>query len=274
MSRLAFRRTACGALALITIVATLALGGAPSAATTAADQPPAPTAPVTAIVSPLASPSCQASGSATLLVPILSGAVTEKVPIPQAVSISDIVLTALGPIFIVCGDLPAAPGSRCNLDNQIAGVWPAQIGTVYPSPNLAGDVVDSADALKTALGLPPDAATPTVVQCEIPGAAQPVQAPAAPPAAPATPLVAPGIPTPGSRTGSAGNASPSAPSATAAPTPRAVSSRVAQLATSLARRVPGGLLLLQLLAAALLALVLVSSWLTSWRVARANVPSG
>lgn len=254
------------------LFAVVAFGVAPRASANGGDAPPDPTMTVMAIVSPLASPACFASGSATLLVPILGGALQEQLPLGKAVSVSDLVLTALGPVYIVCGRLPATPGTQCSLDNQIAGVWPAQIGSLDPAPVVAGNVVDSADALKRALGLPVDAATPDVMKCEIPGATEPVAAPTAPPPAPAAPIVRPAVIAPGAKGGvaTAPTATVSSPSGSSPPGSSHSSSPVARFATALAHRVPGPLLALQLLAAAILAFMFAGSWVTSWRVARTN----
>ena len=72
--------------------------------------PPGGTAEVLAIVSPIVYPVCSASGLSTLLVPVVGGLLENDFHLPPSVSISDVILNALGPVFVVCGDLPAPAG--------------------------------------------------------------------------------------------------------------------------------------------------------------------
>lgn len=200
-----------------------------------------PAREVLAVVSPIASPACQVAGATTLLVPVVSGLVAEQVgevPVP----IDELLLDALSPVFVVCAELPAAPGSRCQIDDQIATLWPAEAGQFLSSPNLVGNLVDALSAALDLLGLPTQGAVHEALVCAVPESTAdstppPLDAPAAAP----TPAVT----------------QPAPP----APTPPAV-------LASISRRVPGGLLGLQLAAAVLLALFLGPSWATSLRLSR------
>src|SRR3546814_13165072 len=79
----------------------------------AQELPPLPEegAPVYAILSPIVAPACAASGTTTLLVPVLGGVIEGELGL-DGTSIRNLLLDSLGPVFIVCGVLPASPGTR------------------------------------------------------------------------------------------------------------------------------------------------------------------
>lgn len=230
--------------------------------------------PILAIVSPFAVSVCAASGAATLLVPILGPVAQDQLGLGDTVSVGDLILDGLGPVFIVCGSLPANPGRRCQLDHDLAVLWPAELTTAMPAPAPLGATVDALEAGLAALGLPPEAALQDALECDVPpsatapepGAAPPPRPPAlaigaAPPPRPT--LDAPSAPRPSPLPSA--REIPQAPSAAApaAPAPAEQERTVLELAS---RHVPGGILALQLLVAALLALFLGGSWLSSWRL--------
>lgn len=268
--RRALRRAACGLLAGL-----VALGAMGSPVRTAA-QEPSPD-PVLAIISPIASPVCHATGTATLLVPIVGGLIAERagqVPIPVA----DLVLDALGPAFIVCAELPEAPGSRCQLDDQIAGLWPQQVGGFVSPPGVLGNTVDAVRAALAAAGLPPQAALEEALVCSVPDQVAD-STPPPPPAPPAPGVSSPVVGSPASEgsfgpapSGSVGLATSglgSPPSGTpgASAVPGGPPSQPGVLA-AITRRVPGGLVGLQVATALLLALFLAGSWGSSLRLRR------
>lgn len=270
------RRWLAGVTALV--ATGLVLVAAPGRSGAQAGPSDDPTREVLAVVSPIASPACQVAGAATLLVPVISGLVAEQagqVPVP----IDELALDALSPVFVVCADLPAAPGSRCQIDDQIATLWPAEAGQFLSSPNLVGNLVDALGAALDLLGLPTQGAVHEALVCAVPESSAddtppPSPPPAPPPAAgePATgptSTAPPPVAAPVTGGGFApptldGPATPRAPTVGEAPPPVAPPAVLA----SIARRVPGGLLALQVAAAVLLAVFLGSSWATSLRLAR------
>src|SRR3546814_16611523 len=72
----------------------------------AQELPPLPEegAPVYAILSPIVAPACAASGTTTLLVPVLGGVIEGELGL-DGTSIRNLLLDSLGPVFIVCGVL-------------------------------------------------------------------------------------------------------------------------------------------------------------------------
>lgn len=238
-----------------------------------------PAREVLAVVSPIASPACQVAGATTLLVPVVSGLVAEQVgevPVP----IDELLLDALSPVFVVCAELPAAPGSRCQIDDQIAGLWPAEVGQFLSSPNLVGNLVDALSAALDLLGLPTQGAVHEALVCAVPESTADSTPPPTPPPAPppaVDPPVEAAAPSPSAPVAApaagGGLATPPLDAPAAAPTP-AVTQPAPPAPTppavlaSISRRVPGGLLGLQLAAVLLLALFLGSSWATSLRLSR------
>ena len=177
-------RWSAAIVALAIVVASCVTVARPSAAQTAPTDPT--TTEVLAIVAPVASPACSASGLATLLVPIVGGLANQQLG-DNFPSVADLILNALGPVYIACGTLPAAPGTRCQIDDQIAELVPTQISSVTgPTPGLLGDVTDALNAALKVLGLQPADALQKALVCEIPAGASAVDAPPAPaPLAPA-----------------------------------------------------------------------------------------
>ncbi|HVX16523.1 MAG TPA: hypothetical protein VHA73_00695 [Acidimicrobiales bacterium] len=248
-------------------------------ASVAQTKQPDPTTEVLAVVSPIASPVCSTSGTATLLVPIVGGLVNQNLP-KSVPSIADLILNALGPVYIACGRLPAAPGTRCQLDDQIAGLVPEQLSsTTGPTPGLLGDLLDSLDAGLKLLGVAPSAALQKALVCEVPAGAAVVTAPAAPPAAapaaetPATPDTAmAALP---ADAGGGYTPTPTADASTPIAAPAPNSAAAAQQTTAaptlidqIAHRVPGGVRTLQGMLGIALALFLASSWTSSWQELR------
>src|SRR3546814_3416014 len=82
---------------------------------------------------------CAASGTTTLLVPVLGGVIEGELGL-DGTSIRNLLLDSLGPVFIVCGVLPASPGTRCQLDDQIAGLLPAEVTSLGLPPTIVGGV--------------------------------------------------------------------------------------------------------------------------------------
>jgi hypothetical protein len=232
----------------------------------AQEAPADPANDVLAIVSPVVAPACALSGSATLLVPIVSGVITPSLP-TGVPSVADVLLNTIGPVFVVCGELPAAPGTRCQLDDQISGMVPAEISSLTgPTPGVVGNTLDSLDALFKALQLPPAAALDEALVCTIndgpgiteapPGESEPVAAP--PVDDSSLTSVIPSL----------GGSFVAAP-AVAGPTASAPAQGApSQLIATVERSVPGGLKALQIAAAALLAVVLLGGWAGSWLDAR------
>lgn len=240
---------------------------------------------ILAIVSPVALPACSDAGSASLLVPILGGVVTSKLNLPMSINLGDLILKALGPVYVVCGVLPSPSQTRCQLDGQIAGIWPSSLATEgLPAPNLVGDAVDAINAGLKELGLPPSAALEKPLDCSAIVTTTPAPAPP-PPLTLTLPAVTPSISTslPALSTSASSDAGfptaslPSrAPSVTipsiAAPSQEpAGSTGVGSVFASLEASVPGGIVALQLILAALLTLVLLAGWLTSGRVAWVDI---
>lgn len=244
-----------------------------------------PAREVLAVLSPVVSPACAASGAATLLVPVVSGLVSDQIgemPIP----VSELLLDALGPVFVVCAELPASPGTQCQLDAQIAGIWPQEVGQFLSPPNLLGNLVDTLAAALSALGLPAQTALEDALVCAVPASTSDDTPPPTPPPVPEPvdldPVEPPAdlgevaAPPTGSSFDPPSLGAPAAvstPGATNAPTTtEAPSTPVPQptVLASIAHRVPGGLLGLQVAAAVALALFLGSSWATSLRLARSD----
>jgi len=238
---------------------------------------------ILAVVSPEALPACSAAGSASLLVPILGGAVQQKLDIPtQDLDVADVILKALGPVYVVCGQLPRSPGTECELDSHIAALWPSeltQVGTT--SPNLVGDQVDAINAALKVLGLPPAAALEKPLDCSVtvddgaPPAPPPAQSPVPPPSVASPSETLPALTSPelsgafptSAATGQV-SALPSTPPAGEPAAARASGAPVVEhVFPSQEEVLPGGLLVAQLFLAVLLALVLAGGWLTSGRLA-------
>jgi hypothetical protein len=279
------RRLFAGVAALVLSTALAGVVTTPAAHATAptTTTPSNPATEVLAVVSPIASPACGASGVATLLVPIVGGVLQTDLGLPKSVSIGTLLLNALGPVYVVCGDLPGSgAGTHCSLDDQLAGIWPAALpadGLIAPTP--IGNLVDSIDNGLKVLGLPPSAALQTALQCQVEAATTAPKAPGAPLAS------SPGVTTPAAASVAASSLPPtsalavptsgggSLPTsqgltatgspASAATTPPASGER---LVSFLRHHLPSWLLALQLMAAAVLALVLTGSWLTSAMVSR------
>lgn len=261
------------ALVAATVLAIVTL--APAASSQEVPPLPPEGAPVYAIVSPVANPVCQASGSATLLVPILGGLAGQSLGTGE-LPISDLILDSLGPVFIVCGSLPPSPGSRCQLDDQIAGVLPDQLTSVLPPPAIVGNVVDAVGAVLDPLGArDATASLSPALQCSIAGPSEAVGAPPAPPTLPAVlpslatsapmalPTVGGGAPLP------AVTGSPVPASSLTTPTVAMTPASAPEAVLDLVRRViPGWLQLLQLLLGGFLVAFLAVSWATSLGIRR------
>jgi len=285
-------RRAAGTLGVVLLAAAAVLALAPGGgahATTIAATPavtptttgPNPATEILAIVSPIASPACGASGTATLLVPILGGVLQTDLGLPKSVSVATVLLDALGPVYIVCGDLPGSAAPHCSLDNQIAGVWPATLpsdGLAPPAP--VGDLVASIDNGLRVLDLPPSAALENALQCSVQSGSTAPKAPGAP--APAPGAATPPSDAPPSPSGLPSTASLAAPSSGAAIPAQAalgspsvpiaaapVRSATSELSSFLRYHVPSWLLALQLIVGIVLALFLTGSWATSARLAQA-----
>ncbi|HEX3706983.1 MAG TPA: hypothetical protein VHV76_10165 [Mycobacteriales bacterium] len=237
------------------------------------DSKPGPESQVLAIVSPLALPACSTAGSATLLVPIVGGILQNSLHLPKSVSVANLLLDALGPVYVVCGDLPASPGTRCSLDDQIAAVWPDSLSSEGLSPPApAGDVVDSLAAALKILHLSVLDATKQALKCRVDKAVAP---PPAPPGVlgPVPPVAAT---VPGGSPVATG-AVPPLPGTLTAPTSGSAPPQLAQpvttspsLVSAVTHRLPSAVVACQVALALLLALVLVGSWLTSVRLRRAR----
>jgi hypothetical protein len=235
--------------------------------------PDDPTTPILAIVSPIAAPACAAAGAGTLLIPILGGLVADNLGVGDSVDVADLVLDVLGPLYVVCGTLPESPGSRCALDANLAGIWPADVsGFGLSAPVVAGNVVDALGALLDILGLPPVTAVTQALACDVADAELAPEA--APPADPA-PLTAPvgseGA-GPGSPPAATSLARPPAAGETRPPIGGAARAPARSITSVVDDTVPGGLLALQLAVAAALLLCLSGSWFTSWRLGRRSEP--
>jgi hypothetical protein len=241
-----------------------------------------PSRAVLAIVSPIAAPACAEAGSATLLVPIVGGLVDSKLGTGNVVSVGDVLLDSLGPVYIVCGTLPAAPGTRCQLDDQIAGVLaqalPATAQQAVASPVLVGAVIDSLAAALHLLGLPPLDALSPALQCNIAAAPKAAEAPPAPkvdaaPTAGGPPVESPSAVPPLPDGGAAAPVVPmpaalSSTASLARTQGRATEGPTQTIVNLVSHHVPGWLLSLQMAVAAFLAAFLVGSWLTAARAAR------
>lgn len=250
---------------LIIIVAAL-MPAAASAAPLAAEEDPVERIKV--IVSPAAAPACLQTGTVTFFAPIVPLILVDNgVPLPGG--FGSTVLDALGPVYVVCGSLPASPGTRCAIDATIVGFIPpeaAQAGVTPPSP--MGILIDSL----AALGADPNAlANP--LECDVipvPGGEDiPSGELAVPPASPAPPP--PSAPPPSIEPTSAQPASPPSPE------PRPGSSRDVSVqpgapssASSGVRFIPQQIVraavsslakLLQLLLATLLIVTVVRGWM-------------
>ena len=286
------RRCAAGlALATMVVPALLLFNmGFPSGASSGTT-PPSVTS-VLAIPSPLALPACSAAGSASLLVPILGGVAQSDLGLPKSLTIGNLLLTAAGPVYVVCGDLPSSPNTQCQLDSKIAGIWPSTISSEgLNSPNPVGDTVNSMNAALAALDLPPSAALEAPLSCSV--VAIDATAPAAPPAAPASgaapalvpttttlPLPTTTLPAPTAVGLTSGGsalpqpssvASPSTSVAAAAPSQsKQPGTGLGQSLSSLSQSLPGGILALQLALAILLALFIGGAWLTSGHLVGRN----
>jgi hypothetical protein len=229
----------------------------------------APANEVLAIVSPLAAPACSASGSTTLLVPILASSVGDQIGVPGHV-ITDVVLNSLGPLFVVCASLPEGKGSRCELDDQFVGAWPAELSSLLAFPLIVGPVVDATEAALKALGLPADPlGLGRALMCSVPtsGGTIPVAPPA--PGAPGAP--GSGFGAGGPVAGTAGTTPSEAPRAAVAPGDSTPGRSILSVVRSIVPyRVPGGLHALQVGLAILLGSLLVGGWAASARGARTD----
>ena len=233
-----------------------------------------PTTPILAVVSPLALPACSAAGSATLLVPILGGLAGSTLGVDGSIDVGDLVLDVVGPLYVVCGTLPSSIGTRCELDANIAGLWPAELaGFGMSSPVVVGNLTDSLNALLALLGQPPVAEVAQTLQCFVPEGAGAIDAPPAPP--PVGDVVVPGAPLGGLAGPSVGGLPALDPPVVSAPSrPAADVPVVGALVSTLDERVPGGVRALQVVFAVALLLCLVRSWYTSWRITRADAADG
>jgi hypothetical protein len=255
------------------------LSPAGAAATGSGGQKSSAPREVLAIVSPLALPACSAAGSATLLVPIVSGLLQDGLHLPKNVSVGDLLLNAIGPVFVVCGDLPASAGTRCSLDDQIAAVWPESLTAKSLSPPApAGDLFDSLTAALQLLHLNALDAVKPALKCRVETAKAPPPAPPglAPPAGPVAPVAVPSAGSlPASTTAQPGsaNSAPTLPSVVTAPRPSSAPPQLAapasvspSLVSAVTRRLPSGVVAMQVALGLLLALVLAGAWLTSGRL--------
>ncbi len=227
--------------------------------------------PVLAIVSPFGYAACSAAGVSSLLVPLLGGVVEDQLGIGDTVNVGEVVLDAIGPVFVVCGSLPEAPGRRCQLDGEIAAVWPAQLNTATLSPPVAGAAVDSVEAGLALLGLPPEAALDEALECEFPSSAAAPKPGAAPPRRPDSAGAPPSSNGPGLET-ALGAAPPLIGVPDLAPEIDTVTGngRTRRVLGAVAGGSAGPGLALQLVVAAMLAGFLIVSWLRSFRIAAAD----
>jgi hypothetical protein len=270
MSSRLVRSGAMAVAALVTaLAATVPVAAPPASAEARAAAAPNP---VLAILSPIAAPACTTAGTATLLVPIVGGLVQSQLALGKSVDIGDVILDALGPVYVVCGTLPAAPGTRCQLDDQIAGLLPSQISSVTgPAPALVGALLDVLGAALEPLGLTAADALKPALQCDIrapggaaqapPGADAPVALPPVPGVDTITPPPAI-LPAPAGLDGVLG---PTTNVEGAAPARVAPTETVVDLVRHV---VPDWVHALQLLAAAVVVLFLAGSWVVSARAAR------
>jgi hypothetical protein len=246
------------------LVIACALPAVPASAQEALPEDPA--TEVLAILSPVVAPACALSGTSTLLVPIVSGLVAPYLP-AEIPSVGDLLLNSIGPLFVVCGALPAPPGSRCQIDDQIAGLLPVEVSSLTgPTPGFLGNLIDTLDQLLKVVGLEPLAAVRDALVCTVNQGAGVTDAPAAeaPPeeAPPVEDLVIDESFAP------IDVALPSlAPSITPSAAPVARSAPQ-QLVATVDRSLPGGLKGLQIATAALLALTLLAGWGGAWRESR------
>jgi hypothetical protein len=276
LSRIARWVAAC-AVPLVILGPELLESHVASAAAPAASTPIP--APILALVSPIAAPECQAAGSATLLVPIVGGLVADKLGIKN-ISIGNLLLEALGPVYVVCGDLPSTPNTQCSLDDSIEAVWPASIAAELPPPNVVGALVNEVAAALKTLGLPPQDALANALKCHIVTSGVTPTAPVAPPSLPPASIPTPvGLPStstvmPLSSSGLGGPPLTSALSPTTTTTvpktapAEAKSAGPQELLTYFEPKVPAIVAAIQLLLAALLFVFLVGSWVGSLRSRR------
>lgn len=276
------RRMRTGAALLLAVVLAAVALVVPVA--DAQEAPADPATEVLAILSPIASPVCNASGVSTLLVPIVGGIVDDGLGIGGGpITVGDLLLDSLGPVFIACGSLPAPDGTRCELlDGQIAGLWPEDLnGVGLTSPGVGGNLVEGVARALAVLGLPPLTALEAPLECAVPADALAPEAPPAPPPA-SVPLDDNGAPVIGSDpvlrppSSGAGAGSPSLGSTPSVALGTAVqpgappTSGTVTVAEVVFRSVPGGVVVLQLLVAAALVAYLLQSWYRSWLLARAG----
>jgi hypothetical protein len=254
------RRTAVA----FAVLATGVVG--PTVSASAAPDQAQPTDQLLSIVSPLAAPVCSAVGSTTFLVPVVGGLLNDQLAL-DGFDAADTLLDVLGPLFVVCGSLPGAKGTRCELDSQIAGVYPADLKTLLPPPTILGGIIEGLDTLLETLGVPPSTlGLASVFMCAVPDAAAAPTAPAAPPAAPiTTPATSTVFPAPlpaGASIALPDVVTPSMPRGeVAAPARTTLISRVI-------RDIPDWVSTVQLILVAMLAAYLGSSWMTSARIVR------
>jgi hypothetical protein len=260
------RRTRYLVMAIAVLLGTIA---GPLEHASAAPLQPEPADQLLAIVSPLAAPVCATVGTTTFLVPVVGGLVDDQLAI-EGLDVGDTLLDLLGPLFVVCGNLPGAKGTRCELDTQIAGLFPPELASLLPSPAVLGSVVEGAGNLLETLGLPRDPlGLGSALKCDLPQGETAPAAPAAPPA-PLGPITTPGgtaFPAP-LPPGSA----PSLPAATTG-SPAGAGSQRAMLLSRIVHDVPGYFTTVQLVLVAILALYLGFSWVTSARLARRRTGS-
>lgn len=259
------------------LAAVLALGVASLTVPVAHAQEDDPTRKVLAVVSPLAASACSTSGTATLLVPILGGVVGDELGVGDNLSVGDLLLDSLGPVFVVCGTLPAPKGMKCALVDQqiIAALWVPQVAGLAKPPTPLGNGVESLDNLVGFAGLSAVDLLGKPLQCSLPEAA------VAPPAPPAPPPSMTNTSSPLMPAGSGGGGLSQVPSAAGtAPTVESPSSSLTTpgSATStpltavdvIRRTVSGPIALLQLIVALALIAFLTRSWLTSWKLSRTS----
>jgi hypothetical protein len=254
------------AVRILLVAMVVALFAIPVVHSDAQEAPADPTDTVLAILSPLASPVCGLAGTSTLLVPIVSGLISSSLP-SGVPSVGDLLLNSIGPVFVVCGELPSSAGTRCQLDDQISGLLPIEVSSLTgPLPALLGNLIDALNAAMSALGLPPQTALQEALVCtvnqgpgvtEAPGGDAPVEPP---PPIEDLPVAAPSF------TPVAGSPLPALPTPTAQPAaPRTAPQ---ELIATVDRLVPGGIKVLQIVAISLLGLTLLSGWVGSWMESR------
>lgn len=255
------------AVALVATVATVPV-------VRAQDIPPLPEegAPVWAVLSPIVAPVCAASGTSTLLVPVLGGVLEDQLGL-EGFEVGDTILSSLGPVFVVCGVLPGAPGTRCQLDDQIAGVLPADVTNLGLPPTVIGSVIDAVDAILDLLGATGALPLATALECTIPpapGAAEPPPSAPPPPLPPASPPPAAVVAPPSLGLGPTPLPAFTPPAVTPRPTtPTAPAVGTTTLPELISQVVPDWLRVVQILVAAALLAFLAASWVMSIRISRA-----